>query len=87
MLTQRYGNMSNAPKQFRDELCHQSRPLMKYANIISYNWRAIVLYLGCLCSVPWISPVFELTVLMAIALYLRRRHEKMCERLINSLNS
>ena len=87
MLTQRYGNMGNAPQQFRDDLCHQSRPLMKYANIISYNWRAIVLYIGCLCSVPWISPVFELTVLMAIALYLRHRHEKMCERLMNSLNS
>ena len=81
-LTQQYGSMDKAPQQFKDEFCRQSRPLMKYTNIISYNWRAIVLYIGCLCSIPWISPVFELTVLMAICLYLRYRHETMC-RLLN----
>ena len=86
-LTEKYGDMGNAPQTFRDEFCKESRPLMKYTNIISYNWRAIILYIGCLISQPWISPVFELTILMAIALYLKHSHENLCKRLVNKLNN
>lgn len=85
-LTQRYGTLDNVPQEFREDFCNESRPLMKYTNIVSYNWRAIILYVGCLCNIPWISPVFELTVLMAICLYMRHRHEKMCERLYDRLS-
>ena len=80
-LTERYGSMANVPQEFRDEFLRQSRPLMKYTNFISYNWRAIVLYIGCLTSMPWMCPVFELTILMAAALYLRHRHETLCRTL------
>ena len=85
LLIQRYGSMDNSPKDFREEFCRRSKPLMKYTNIISYNWRAIVLYTGCLTSQPWISPVFELTILMAIALYLKHRHENICRDMANNL--
>ena len=85
-LIERYGRLDNVPPEFCKEFCNESRPLMKYTNIVSYNWRAIVLYIGCLCSIPWISPVFELSVLMAICLYMRYRHEKMCRQLYDRLS-
>lgn len=84
-LTAKYGSMEKAPQPWREAFLKASRPLMKYANMVSYNWRAIALYAGCLCSVPWVSPVFELTVLMAICLYMRHRHEKMCELFANDI--
>ena len=84
-LIQRYGSIDNVPQQWREEFCRMSRPLMKYTNIVSYNWRAIVLYIGCLCNVPWISPVFEITVLMLIAKYMQHRHENICRELYEGL--
>ena len=84
-LTERYGSLSATPKEFKEEYLRGSRPLMKYANFVSYNWRAIVLYIACLVNIPWISPIFELTVLMAAALYMRHRHETMCKRFCSQL--
>jgi phosphatidylglycerophosphate synthase len=84
-LIQRYGSIDNVPQQWREDFCRMSRPLMKYTNIVSYNWRAIVLYIGCLCNVPWISPVFEITVLMLIAKYMQHRHENICRELYEGL--
>lgn len=80
-LTQQYGSMSAAPQQFRDTFCAGSRPLMKYTNFVSYNWRAIMLYVGCLSNMAWLSPIFELTILMLTTLYMRHRHEQLCHRL------
>ncbi|MGN0086479.1 MAG: CDP-alcohol phosphatidyltransferase family protein [Alloprevotella sp.] len=63
-----------------------SLPLMKYANILTFNTRAITLYISLLISQPWVYPVAEITVFVALYLYMRSRHEALCRRLTAQLS-
>lgn len=56
----------------------ESLPLMKYTNILSFNWRAITLFITVLIDQPWLYFVFEIVVLNTILIYMCRRHEKFC---------
>ena len=58
-----------------------SLPLMKYANILTFNTRAIVLYLSLLAGHPWFYFAFELVVMNILFLYMRNRHEALCRRM------
>jgi Flp pilus assembly protein TadB len=53
---------------------------MKYTNILTFNTRAIALYVSLLFGEPWAYFVFEIVVLTMISLYMHYRHEKMCAR-------
>lgn len=70
---------------FREEFRRESLPLMKYANIVTFNCRAIVLYVSCLINRPWIYFCVEIVVFSAIAHYMNRRHEALCKRLLLKL--
>ena len=59
----------------------KSRKLMPFTNILTFNTRAIVVYLSCLINQPWIYPVFEITVMQALYVYMHRKHENLCKRL------
>ena len=74
------------PKQLRDDFRTGSLPLMKYANILTFNTRAIVLYISLLAGHPWIYPVFEITVMAIMCEYMRRTHESHCQNLHKNLN-
>lgn len=74
LLQQRYGG--DIPQSFRDRFRTASLPLMKWTNILTFNTRAAVLYISCLCDEPWVYPVFELTVLLVIYLHMRYQHER-----------
>ena len=64
-----------------------SLPLMKYANILTFNTRAIVLYIGILLGHPWIYPVFEITIMVGLYVYMRNRHERLCDTLLHDLDT
>ena len=66
------------PQAFRDDFRARSLPLMKYTNILSFNWRTIALFAALLVKMPWLYFAFELTVLNAILIMTVVRHERMC---------
>lgn len=72
------------------EVCARFRegslPLMKYANILTFNTRAIVLYVVLLAGEPWLYFVFEITIMSALFFYMRSRHEALCRRMLSSVN-
>lgn len=68
-----------APQSFREAFRAKSLPLMKYTNILSFNTRAIVLFISILIGLPWIYFVFELTVLNILLVYMVSTHEKYCK--------
>lgn len=74
------------PQRLRDDFRSGSRPLMMYANILTFNVRAIVLYVVVLVDRPWIYFIFEITVMSALFFYMRARHEKLCRQLLAQLN-
>lgn len=73
------------PVSFREKFREKSLPLMKWTNILSFNTRAIVLFISMLVSMPWIYFVFELTVLNVILVYMVSKHEKICKKLRKQL--
>lgn len=77
----------NLPKQLREKFRTGSRPLMPYANILTFNTRAIVLYVVLLLGVPWLYFVFEITVMNILFFYMRYRHEALCDQLQKRLES
>lgn len=81
---QKYGD--NIPQNLRDEFRSQSLPLMKYANILTFNTRAIVLYVSLLLRQPWIYPVFEIVVMTSLFLYMKHRHEMMSLKFYGKLS-
>lgn len=74
------------PQTLRDDFRRGSLPLMKYANILTFNTRAIVLYVVMLVGQPWLYFVFEVTIMTLIYCYMRSRHEGLCRELTARLN-
>ncbi len=73
------------PVSFRRALRRMSLPLMKYTNILTFNWRSFVLFAAVLIGMPWVYFAVELTVFNALLLHMRSRHESMCRLLDKQL--
>ena len=71
---------------FRREFRRQSLPLMKYTNILSFNWRCIALFVALFACMPWLYFAFELVVLNILLVYMIVRHERICKRLTHILS-
>ena len=84
-LREKYGTTEQIPQTFRDSFRAQSLPLMRYTNILTFNTRAIVLYVTCLADVPWLYFFFEIVIMTALCQYMRHRHEQFCQKLYNQL--
>ena len=71
------GKISQA---FRDAFRMKSLPLMKYTNILSFNWRTIALFTALFLKMPWLYFAFELTVLNFLLIMMVIRHERFCKQ-------
>ena len=71
----------NQQEGVRERLLAGSRPLMKYTNLLTFNSRAITIYITCLLDCPWVYPLVEITVFQAMYVYMHRTHEKLCASL------
>ncbi|MDE6702227.1 MAG: CDP-alcohol phosphatidyltransferase family protein [Muribaculaceae bacterium] len=74
------------PQSFREDFRAASLPLMKYTNILSFNWRCIALFVSLFLQMPWLYFAFELIVLNALLIYMVLRHESICRRFTKALN-
>ena len=72
--------------EVREAFLDGSRPLMKYTNLLTFNLRAICIYVTCLLGCPWVYFVFEMTVLQGMYMYMHRSHERLSKRLYGELN-
>ena len=79
----KYG--TEIPASLRNEFRKGSLPLMKYTNILTFNSRAITLFIALLINQLWIYIFFEMVVLMALFFYTKYRHEKLCRRLTQKI--
>lgn len=86
-LTDRYGDLDNIPDDLRKEFLNASRPLMKYTNILTFNVRAICIYVTCLLNIPWVYFLIEIIPLTCLYVYMHRRHEHICISLYNKISN
>lgn len=75
-LRNTFGKVSAAPQTFRDDFRIKSLPMMKWTNVLSFNTRAIALFVSVLIGWPWLYFVFELVVLNIIFVHMISTHEK-----------
>lgn len=73
------------PASFREAFRQKSLPLMKYTNILSFNWRTIALFTSLFLTMPWLYFAFELTVLNILLIYMVVRHEHICRNFTRQL--
>ena len=73
------------PAAFTARFRALSLPLMKYTNILSFNWRTIALFASLFAGQPWLYFMFELIVLNALLVYMMNRHERLCRILTKEI--
>ncbi|MDO5572107.1 MAG: CDP-alcohol phosphatidyltransferase family protein [Bacteroidales bacterium] len=66
------------PSALAEEFRLQSKPLMKYTNMLSFNTRVIALFISLLIDMPWLYFVFEIVVLNIMLFYMVIKHERIC---------
>lgn len=71
----------------RTRFIEGSRPLMKYCNFLTFNARAIALYVSMLAGMPYMYFIFELTLMNAVFFYMRSRHERLSSAVYEKLSS
>lgn len=75
------------PQPLRDDFRLASLPLMKYTNILSFNWRTIALFASLFACMPWLYFAFEFVVLNIILFYMIACHEKICTHFTEQLEN
>ncbi|MCH4148781.1 MAG: CDP-alcohol phosphatidyltransferase family protein [Prevotella sp.] len=81
----RYTTPQSAPLEMREKFLAGSRPLMKYTNMLSFNLRALCIYVTCLLGCPWLYFLIEITILNLIYIYMHRKHELLCTQMMEDL--
>ena len=71
-------NAEDMPQTLRQEFRAGGLPLMKFTNLLTFNTRAITLYVTCLLDCPWVYPLMEITVFHLMYAYMHRTHEQLC---------
>lgn len=85
-LRKQFGN--EVPTDFSEAFRAKSLPLMKYANILSFNTRAFALFAAILIfRRPWLYFAFELTALNLALIYMMVRHERICRTFTKQLKN
>ena len=85
-LRSRYNGAEGMPEKIKQEFLAGSRPLMPLTNILTFNTRAICIYVTALIGQPLLYLLFEITVMQALYVYMHRRHEKLCEITLDKIN-
>ena len=80
-VKERWTDASQMPQALRDDFRKGSLPLMKYTNLLTFNSRAIIIYITCLLDCPWVWPLLEITVYQAMYLYMHHTHEQLCSKM------
>ena len=81
-LIEKYGSIDKVPQELKDCFLAGSRPLMPFTNFLSFNSRAILIYVTCLLNCPWIYFVFEISLYSLLYIYMHKRHEDLCKSLM-----
>ena len=58
---------------------------MKYTNLLTFNMRAIALYIACLIDLPWLYLLFEIVVMNIMYIYMHHEHEKLCHKMVQRI--
>ncbi len=84
-LREKFGSTDNMPDSVRQEFLRQSRPLITWNGLLTFNFRTFWLILFCLLDIPACNFLFEIVAMGMLAWYVNHRHESFCHRIAQSL--
>lgn len=76
-----FRSVEKMPEEWKEEFLKGSRPLMPMTNFLTFNSRAIFIYITCLLNIPWVYFLLEITLYNIIYIYMHKRHEELCEKI------
>ena len=76
-----FRTVEKMPEEWKEDFLKGSRPLMPMTNFLTFNSRAIFIYITCLLNIPWVYFLLEITLYNIIYIYMHKRHEELCEKI------
>ena len=86
-LREQYGNAGNMPTEIRQELLRESRRIMPWNAMLTFNFRSAVFFLFCLVDLPVGNFLFEIFALGLLTYCINRHHEACCRRIMERLKA
>ena len=77
-LSERYGTVENIPAEWKEKFLEGSRPLMPLTNFLTFNSRAILIYITVLANCPWVYLFVEILFYTVVYMFMHKRHEDHC---------
>ena len=75
------------PEDIRRRYLEGTFPLLKWTNVLTFNWRAFALYISVLTDCIPLLMVVECILLTVIQYYMHIRHERLCRNLLSSISA
>jgi len=85
LLREKYGSAGNMPAEIRQELLRESRLLMPWNALLTFNFRCGMFFLFCLIDFPVGNFLFEIIALGLLTYGIIRHHEACCKRVAEKL--
>ncbi len=79
-LRNKYGSAGNMPAAIRQELLNESRRIMPWNALLTFNFRCGMFFLFCLIDLPVGNFLFEIVCLGLLTYFIIRHHEACCKR-------
>jgi len=76
-LHQRFG--ADFPPEVRLRLRSENLKLIPHINLLTFNWRSVVLLIALVSGQVWIYPLWEVLALNVVLFTAVGRHERMCK--------
>lgn len=86
LLREKYGSAGNMPDAIRQKLLDESRFLMPWNAMLTFNFRCGMFFLFCLIDFPVGNFLFEIICLGLLTYCINRHHEACCRKVSNELS-
>lgn len=80
-----YPNPTDIPEQERLGYRKESKKIIRYVNLLSFNGRTVPLFIFLLLGMPWLYFIYEIVVLNIVLALSIQAHEKMCKARLKNL--
>ena len=84
-MREKYGNAGNMPDEIREELHRESKAVMPWNGMLTFNFRSAMFFLFCLIDLPVGNFLFEAIGMGLLAYYINHRHEAFCKRVADKI--
>lgn len=80
-IREKYGSEANMPKEIREEFHKDSKAIMGYNAMLTFNFRAGMFFIFCLADIPVANFIFEIVAMSLLTCYINHRHETFCRKI------